>query len=71
MFRRSKTVYVKGMHCDGCVKRVTNALSSIPGVKKCSVNLQDGCCDLVMSHNVDEYIIKERIQNLGFEIVEK
>ena len=31
------TLSIKGMHCDGCVRRVTNALSSLEGVRVDSV----------------------------------
>ncbi|MEP7365234.1 MAG: heavy metal-associated domain-containing protein [Acidobacteriota bacterium] len=33
------TLNITGMHCDGCVRRVTAALSSLPGVKVKSVHV--------------------------------
>jgi copper chaperone CopZ len=30
---RSLTLAIQGMHCGGCVRRVTNALASVPGTK--------------------------------------
>lgn len=30
---------IEGMHCDGCVRRVTNALAGVKGVRVDSVNV--------------------------------
>jgi copper chaperone len=30
---------IEGMHCDGCVRRVTNVLKSVEGVRVDSVNV--------------------------------
>ncbi|HEY1646775.1 MAG TPA: heavy metal-associated domain-containing protein [Terracidiphilus sp.] len=30
---------IEGMHCDGCVRRVTNALSAVDGVRVDSVEV--------------------------------
>ena len=30
---------VSGMHCDGCVRSVTRAVSQVPGVRKVDVSL--------------------------------
>ena len=32
---------VSGMHCGGCVKSVTGAVSRVPGVKRVDVSLED------------------------------
>jgi copper chaperone CopZ len=33
---------IDGMHCSGCVKSVTNALSSVSGVESVEVDLDHG-----------------------------
>jgi copper chaperone len=33
------TLSIDGMHCDGCVRRVTNALNAIEGVRVDSVQV--------------------------------
>ena len=38
----AKTLEVKGMSCEHCVKAVHNALSAIAGVADISVSLKDG-----------------------------
>ncbi|MEP7362394.1 MAG: heavy metal-associated domain-containing protein [Acidobacteriota bacterium] len=34
-----RTLSITGMHCDGCVRRVTAALSHLPGVEVKSVQV--------------------------------
>ena len=70
MFKKiNKTIYIEGMKCDGCVKRVENVLSTIPGVKSCSVSLEDKKADLVLTKNIDDSIFQEKINALGFSII--
>ena len=38
----SITLKIEGMTCDHCVRAVTRALKSVPGVKDAKVNLQRG-----------------------------
>lgn len=69
MFKRiKKEIYIEGMHCEGCVKRVKNALLSIPVIKECDVSLEDKKATLVLSKNVDEKVILDKIESLGFQI---
>jgi copper ion binding protein len=37
-----KTLKVTGMSCEHCVKAVTSAISSLPGVSNVTVSLKDG-----------------------------
>jgi len=32
---------VEGMHCEGCVGAITQAVSDLPGVTKCEVSLEE------------------------------
>ena len=69
MFKKiRKTIGIEGMHCEGCVNRVTNVLSSIPGVKKCDVSLEDKKADLILSKEVDDSVFRERIESIGFQM---
>ncbi len=36
-----KEFVVDGMHCDGCVRSVTRAVTQMPGVKEIAVSLAD------------------------------
>lgn len=69
MFKKiNKTIYIEGMKCEGCVNRVKNVLSSIPGVKSCSVSLEDKKADLVLAKDIDDSVFQDKIEALGFTL---
>ena len=61
-----KTIYIEGMHCEGCVNRVKNVLSSVKDIKNYQVDL--GKVEITLKKNMDLNIIKEKIENLGFKV---
>ncbi len=69
MFKKiNKTIYIEGMKCEGCVNRVKNVLSAIPGVKSCSVSLEDKKADLVLTKDIDDSVFQDKIEALGFTL---
>ncbi|MFO7881140.1 MAG: cation transporter [Kosmotogaceae bacterium] len=61
-------IYVKGMSCEHCKKRVEKALESIPEIKEVSVNLNKGTANVkTVNNNVDKGIIKNRIEETGYK----
>lgn len=63
-------IKVKGMVCGGCEKRVINAVSSIEGVENVIANHETGKVDIVYKESVDVQSIKDKIEDIGFEVVE-
>ncbi len=63
-------INVKGMVCGGCEKRVINAVSSIEGVENVIANYETGKVDIVYKESVDVQSIKDKIEDIGFEVVE-
>lgn len=63
-----KVVNVEGMHCDHCVKKVTEALESIEGVTKVKVNLSKKEAIITSTEEIDDQIIKSKIEELGFSV---
>ena len=61
-----KTICIEGMHCEGCVNRVKNVLSSVKDIKNYQVDL--GKVEITLKKNMDLNIIKEKIENLGFKV---
>lgn len=61
-----KTIYIEGMHCEGCINRVKNVLSGIKNIKTYQVDLEKAV--LVLKQDMDLKTIKEKIMNLGFEV---
>jgi copper ion binding protein len=41
MINMEKKIYIEGMSCSHCVKRVTESLKTLEGVKKVEVSLKD------------------------------
>ena len=64
-------INVKGMVCNGCENRVINALKSISGVKEVTANHKTGKVIVTASDDVLENVIKDKIEDLGFEIVKE
>ncbi len=63
-----KTIKVKGMSCQHCVKAVTKALEEIDGVSGVNVDLLKGEASFDEKGPVDEGLIREKIKKAGFEV---
>ncbi len=55
---------IEGMHCDGCVRRVTSALSKTPGVHVGSVEV--GSATITMEPGVPAESAAEAVKKIGF-----
>ena len=61
-----KIIGVTGMHCSQCSKSLEDALKSIDGVTKAKAD-QEKCIAIVnMKNEVDDKLLIEAIENLGF-----
>jgi len=61
-------IKVEGMVCNGCENRVQNALKTITGVKKVVASHVDGTVTVISKKEVENQIIKEKIEDIGFKI---
>ena len=61
---------VNGMVCGGCENRVQNAVSLIDGVESVVADHNTNTVKITTSKEVDLNTIKEKIQDLDFEVVE-
>ncbi len=59
---------VEGMVCNGCENRVQNALKTIDGVEEVIANHENGTVKVTLNKEVDENTIKEKIEDIGFEV---
>lgn len=64
-------IKINGMVCGGCENRVKTALSTIEGVVSVEANHNTGIVTIKAEKDLDMVQIKERIVDLGFEIVEE
>ena len=60
---------VDGMMCTGCENRIQNALKTIKGVKEVKASHTDKKVVVTLKQEVDEEILKEKIVDLGYEVV--
>lgn len=63
-------IKVEGMVCGGCENRVQNALKTIEGVENVVANHINGIVTVVSKEKVKESAIKEKIEDIGFEVKE-
>ena len=64
-------IKINGMVCGGCENRVKTALSEISGVESVDANHNTGIVTIKSENDIDASQIKERILDLGYEIVEE
>lgn len=63
-------IKVEGMVCNGCENRVQNALKTLEGVEKVVANHTNGTVTITSKYEVEENVMKEKIEDLGFEVKE-
>ncbi len=73
MFEKKEkiTLSISGMHCGHCMKRVSDTLNGLKGVKKATVSLENGTADveyIPSKITVNEMI--SAIKAIGFDASE-
>ncbi|MDR3568168.1 MAG: heavy metal-associated domain-containing protein [Syntrophobacteraceae bacterium] len=63
-----KTVKIKGMSCQHCVKNVKKTLEEIDGIADVAVDLAKGEATFEETRPVDGELIRERIKKAGYEL---
>lgn len=64
------TIKIEGMHCDGCCKRVEKALNHLGIVEDVKVDLSKKEAVVSSYDKLDNDLLKETIENLGFDVVD-
>ena len=59
---------VEGMMCGGCENRVKNALETIDGVESVLASHEEGTVKVTLNKEIDENVIKEKIEDIGYEV---
>jgi copper chaperone CopZ len=66
-----RTISIGGMSCQHCVKRVTQALSALPGVKNVAVDLQGGKATVESEGDPEgdpgEAALRQAVEDAGYE----
>ncbi|MHC1743462.1 MAG: heavy-metal-associated domain-containing protein [Syntrophobacteraceae bacterium] len=63
-----RTIKVKGMSCQHCVKAVTKALGGLEGVTDVKVDLMAGEVSFEESNPVALDVLRETVKKAGFEL---
>ena len=63
-------VMVQGMMCEGCEARIQNALKVQKEVQEVKADHTTGKVVVTLQEKIKEKIIREKIENLGFEVKE-
>lgn len=68
---KERIIKVEGMVCNGCENRVQNALKTIEGVENVVANHTNGTVTINSKEEVSEKVMKEKIEDIGFKVLEK
>lgn len=63
-------IKVEGMVCNGCENRVQNVLKMVDGVENVIADYKTGTVKISSNIEIDKNDIKEKIEDIGFEIKE-
>ena len=63
-------IKVEGMVCGGCENRVQNALKTLEGVESVVADHTNGTVTVTAKAEVSKSIMKEKIEDIGFEVKE-
>ncbi len=61
---------IQGMTCQHCVRTVTNALSSVEGVSRVEVSLEEGKARVELERDVPFEELKKAVEEWGYRVVE-
>ena len=62
-----KTITIEGMHCQHCVKAVTEALQAVEGVSSVAVSLE--AKNAVVEGTAANEALREAVEDIGFDVV--
>ena len=65
-------IKISGMSCTGCENRVENVLKNVENVKSVNANYNTGIVEIETNDikNLDIDVIKEALEDLGYDILE-
>ncbi len=63
-----KIVHIEGMQCNHCKMAVEKALSTIEGMTKVEVNLEEKQAVIELEREIENDVIKEVIEKEGYTV---
>ncbi len=68
MSTSTATYTVVGMTCNGCVNKVTTAVTGVAGVEDVDVDVSDGTLEVV--GQIDDAAIRAAVAQVGYKIAD-
>lgn len=63
-----KTIFIEGMSCGHCSKRIEEALKTLKDVKSVNVSLEEKKAEIILKNEIDDEILKSTIEDIGFNV---
>ncbi|MGN1328008.1 MAG: heavy-metal-associated domain-containing protein [Clostridia bacterium] len=63
-------IKVEGMMCEGCENRIKNSIKSINKIEDVKPNHKEGIVKIIAQEGLDEKLVKERIEGIGFKVID-
>jgi len=63
-----KVVYIEGMSCSSCQKRVEEGLKKQREIKEVKVNLREKKAELILNSNISDNLLTRIIEDLGYNV---
>lgn len=64
-----KLIKIEGMNCGHCKANVEKALTSIDGVEKVEVSLENKSAELLLVDTVTNDVLKNAIEDAGYDVI--
>ena len=66
----TKTIFIEGMSCVHCSKRVEEALKAVDGVKSVIVSLEEKKAQVLAKNDIANEVLKNAVEDIGFDVVD-
>jgi copper chaperone CopZ len=63
-----RTITVEGMNCTGCEQKVTNALTTIDGVRRAEADHDTGEVEVVVDDETETDVLTDVIYDTGYDV---
>lgn len=66
----TKILFVEGMSCGHCSKRVEESLKSVKEVKSVKVSLEEKKAEVILKNDVADEELRNAVEEAGFNVVD-
>ncbi len=65
----TKKIFIEGMSCEHCVKRVETALSELTSVENVKIDLELNTAVIVLNSDINDQMLIETIDDAGYDVI--